>query len=623
MDSRVTKVFGENGAAELSSTSDPRLDLFFALVRDLPADRLCRLVNNCFTSSVVRSEEMAVDMFVLAFQTRDCRGGKGERSLFIKLFLELASRFPKTAVGILPLIPEYGYYKDLFLIAGHIIENDFETLLPISQAVLQLAADQLLKDLTAQPKDVSLLAKWAPREKSSQGSLARLLAEKMFPQSKTARAQYRKALSKLNASLGTVEVHMCSHAWDQIEPTAVPSLCLTRHRKAFLNEKLDSGPSRVQLETGNRFPDDKNRVACRTRVREALVSTGEKKLKGKQLFPHEITRLLMDYSSKSSLEMDIFNAQWQSIRTATEEALTAKRAETAGSETPSLENRVDLGKLVALVDVSASMSGIPMEVAIALGILVSELADPAFANRVITFDENPTWCTFEADASIADKVQIAQSAPWGGSTDFEKAMELILDVAVNAKLTPEEIPNLIVFSDMQFNEASSHTGYYSDPYWSDSSSPRQGGDSWETHHERIVRRFAEAGVKVCGKPYPAPEITYWNLRGNTVGFPVDANAPSVRMLSGFSPSLLKLMLSGESLDEMVIVGEEVVEDGEVVAVRKRAKVDPLSTLRKALDDPKYDKVRAILSDSSEGVLSTYNFVEPPPVHHEAEDGVVV
>ena len=36
--------------------------------------------------------------------------------------------------------------------------------------------------------------------------------------------------------------------------------------------------------------------------------------------------------------------------------------------------RYDLGKLVPLVDVSGSMGGTPMEAAIALGILVSELS---------------------------------------------------------------------------------------------------------------------------------------------------------------------------------------------------------------------------------------------------------
>ena len=49
-------------------------------------------------------------------------------------------------------------------------------------------------------------------------------------------------------------------------------------------------------------------------------------------------------------------------------------------------------------------------------------------------------------------------------------------------------------------------------------SPPCGTGSWETQHERIVRRFKETGLKVCGKEWPAPEMICWILRGDTAGF---------------------------------------------------------------------------------------------------------
>ena len=104
-------------------------------------------------------------------------------------------------------------------------------------------------------------------------------------------------------------------------------------------------------------------------------------------------------------------------------------------------------------------------------------------------------------------------------------------VGVEAKLQPEDIPDLIVFSDMQFDEARDQNG------------------AWETHQERIVRRFKEEGLKVCGKAWPAPHIIYWNLRGDTRGFPAQGDTENVTMLSGYSPSLMKLLLDGESLGE--------------------------------------------------------------------------
>jgi len=225
-----------------------------------------------------------------------------------------------------------------------------------------------------------------------------------------------------------------------------------------------------------------------------------------------------------------------------------------------------------------------MEVAIALGILVSELTAPAFANRMLTFESQPNWVKLEDGASIKEKVRATQSAPWGGSTNFEKALEKILDVCVCAKLHPSQIPDMIVFSDMQFDAA---MGY--------------GNRCWETQYERIVRRFAESGVQVCGKPWPAPRITFWNLRGNTHGFPVSADQPGVKMLSGFSPALLKLVLEGGEEDEEV----EVMVDGKKQT--KKVKATPLDTLRKCLDDGQYDPVREVLSASEEGVFASYSF----------------
>jgi hypothetical protein len=116
-------------------------------------------------------------------------------------------------------------------------------------------------------------------------------------------------------------------------------------------------------------------------------------------------------------------------------------------------------------------------------------------------------------------------------------------------------------------------------------------------HDLINRRFAKAGNEICGRPYGIPKIIYWNVRANTVGFPVQANAPNTQLLSGFSPSLLKLLLDGEPL-----ITEEVTSDGTVI----NKGITPEETLRKALDDKNYDSIRSILSESNEGLLSKYS-----------------
>ena len=239
----------------------------------------------------------------------------------------------------------------------------------------------------------------------------------------------------------------------------------------------------------------------------------------------------------STLEGNLMDVQWESMREGVRQAMATAAAareekvrEAAGEGTgladlaalkAALPKAIDLGKLVALVDVSGSMSGQPMEAAIGLGMLVSELSVPTFRDRVLTFESQPRWVDLSGCAKVADKVRQLQQAPWGGSTDFEAACEQILQAAERAKLSPDDIPDLIVFSDMQFDCARGSGCYYD--YLGG-----RGDTSWETHHERLVRRFAEVGRKVCGEPYAAPRIIYWNLRGNTAGYPVQADAPNTQ-----------------------------------------------------------------------------------------------
>ena len=148
--------------------------------------------------------------------------------------------------------------------------------------------------------------------------------------------------------------------------------------------------------------------------------------------------------SVSTVEADLLDAQWASMREGTltamakaaelrdvEVLLAAAPAAAAEGEAlgslaalqAALPKHVDLGKLVPLVDVSGSMSGTPMEVAIALGILVSECTAPAFRDRLLTFETRPSWVDLSDCTSLRTKVQKTQAAPWGGSTDFEAACE--------------------------------------------------------------------------------------------------------------------------------------------------------------------------------------------------------
>jgi hypothetical protein len=136
------------------------------------------------------------------------------------------------------------------------------------------------------------------------------------------------------------------------------------------------------------------------------------------------------------------------------------------------------------------------------------------------------------------------------STDFLKALDLLLDTAVTFNVPESSMPtHLFVFSDMQFNDASN------------TSRDGSGFKSLQTTFELLEKKYLAAG-------YTRPSIVFWNLRGDTKDYPVCKDIPNVSLVSGFSQSLVKLFSTG------------------VIAT-------PMKAMLHALDDKRYDPVEKI------------------------------
>ena len=225
-----------------------------------------------------------------------------------------------------------------------------------------------------------------------------------------------------------------------------------------------------------------------------------------------------------------------------------------------------LSNMIPLVDVSGSMSGTPMEVAISLGILISEVTHTSsFQNQFLTFSSNPKWHRLKPHSSLLEKVLDTREAEWGMSTDFSKALLCILDKCKKDEICAEEVAQmqLVVLSDMQFDAARSS---------------KYSKVSWETQYEELCRLYTEANSE-----YSVPGVIFWNLRGDTHDFPVQSNTPGVDLVSGFSPNMLKLFMNGERPQ------------------------DPWTTLRTALDATRYDAVRKVCATVQEKELEGYTY----------------
>ena len=123
---------------------------------------------------------------------------------------------------------------------------------------------------------------------------------------------------------------------------------------------------------------------------------------------------------------------------------------------------------------------------------------------------------------------------------------------------------------MGFDKASKHGGY--NAYTGSMSSYRHAVKTadHETHVQIARRAFVKQGDALFGdgKGWAAPTVVVWNLR-DLPDFQAKAKEEGVLQVSGWSPSLLKLL-----------------------ATRGVGAFNSEAILRIALDDPRYDPVRA-------------------------------
>lgn len=601
--------FGENGCPEFSDTGSDVLSLS-QLVRGGDPSSLC---DKLLSSSNVRDVS---DLIILTFVTRNIRGGKGEKDLSYAMFFSIWKHYPETAKRLLPLFAtQYGYWKDFLLMAEkaknlkkgdenrQLMDSILEESVKIMRAQLRsdleiVAAYEARKndtdgdvemkyedneDKTRSEKDygpkISLLAKWLPRENShfdkKLGFLKHFLKRDGTEQTAgvggwESRSQkaYRKQVAKLSSYLSLPEVFLSAQRADEINFQKMASRATFKLSTALLNETKDGSVRR---------PNDAKRQRCADLFVSHLLQEG---LKGATLMPDEIVAEILK-GNVSPLRAKVLDAQWKDLWKNVVEQVEAKAKEEGLDFDPS--------KMVPLSDVSGSMYGKPMEVSIAMGIGISEITHPAFRHMVLTFETRPQWHKLNPGDSIVQKVKSLHRAPWGGSTNFEAAYDRILEVCVKNRLAREDVPSLIVFSDMQFDVARGMYSYN-----------KRRTESMAPMHDFLRSKFAAIAKVLDWKDSDPTPIVYWNLR-NTGGHPVEKDTEGTVMLSGFSPSMLKLVMNGEALEDKEV---EVVEaDGTVR--KEKVRVTPSEVLRKALDDPLYDPVRAVLATSNEGVLEGY------------------
>lgn len=600
----ANKTVGTKGSDVYDSTGSALLDLSVLLVRGAEKEDVATLLSKVLSEGTTQADD---DAFVLAFQTRDIRGGKGERDLFMMLYQRLMTYRTAFAMRLLDFIPEYGCWRDVFELLKYsrkVFDTEY-----MKTNILSLVKDQLEKDEAnmAAGKSISLLAKWMPREGSEDDELAKFLATQLFP-SLTKVSQrmkaYRKRIAPLNKYLETTEVKMCAKDFASIEPSAVPGRCLAQHMKAFLNEKAPKRKGE-HVEAGLRHPDDADRMACREHFQEHLAKAakGEAKVHGAVTrYPHEVIKKVVSASrsryrpcycdSYDCIGCDTVNEVTSSER----DALIAvwndmvKKAKESGG----------LGRSIAMCDFSGSMQSsssnkdTPYWVSMAMGLLISELTSDEFKDTFMTFDSQPQWHHLPEGDIFTRVKSIAPHLAQGTSTDFQKALDQVLATLKAKRVRPGEEPkDLIVITDMNFDAAcGSHEASL---YTRNRYRHVVKTEGWQTHIQMARESFKRAGEDMWGEGsgWQPPRIVIWNVAATSKDFHAQKDEEGVIHLSGWSPSLFKVLTEEGAKVQTPMDALRVILDAD----RYQPIRDRLAELRKPVSCPFTTEVREEIRDA--------------------------
>lgn len=483
----------ENGAVALKSTKSGLLDAFSKLVTFREAEE--ETIIKTFNLAFAEDKELAMK---LLFYVRDIRGGQGERRVFRVIMNHLAKNKPEVVIKNLDNFAFYGRYDDLLCLLDT----------PVERYVLGLIKDTLEADVKSVDNGgvPSLMAKWLPSANGTKNT--RQVALKIVNSLNMSERTYRKTLSKLRRALDLVEIKIAENRYEDIDFSKLPSKAQMVYRELFMRKAQERYLAYLKE-----------------------LMTGKAKVNAGTLIPVDIVSKIMD-KNPSLAERYLYEAMWQNLPNY-------------------FEGRNETG--LCVVDVSGSMYGTPMAVAVSLGLYCADKCNGPFKNRFITFSRNPELVKVQGE-DIVDKVRNAQHANWGANTNFNKVLEIILDTAIKNHCSQEEIPNkLYVISDMQFDEA----------------------EGSNTLHRDWAKKFAEHG-------YEMPAIVYWNVRTSDCGmFQEDKNGINVAMIGGYSPVLFKNVIDGTQYEEVVD------EKGETVV---KQKIDPMTVMLATLQAERYDRV---------------------------------
>ena len=329
-----------------------------------------------------------------------------------------------------------------------------------------------------------LAAKWAARK----GPNAEWLRKGM---GLTPR-QYRKLIV---ANTNVVETLMCAKQWDSIDFGKLPSVAAARYQKAFWRNAKDSYEAYI-----------------------AGLQKGTEKINAGAVYPYDVVK------SAIAGKEAVANEQWKALPDYME-----------GSETRGILPVVDVsGSMTCKAGGYGSNSAVTcMDVAVSLGLYLSERNRGIFKDQFITFSGQPEM--IKVAGTLRQRINQMIKSDWGMNTNLEAVFRLILSSAVSGNVPESEMPDtVLILSDMQFDYATG-SGY--------------GVRGNPTSFEMIRNQYEKAG-------YQLPKLVYWNINAKA-GVPVEFDQSGAALVSGFSPAIMRSVIRAEQFTPEAVMNQTI------------------------------------------------------------------
>lgn len=487
------KTLTENGAVAYETSGKALTDFHFKLSHFRSARDID--IMKQFSSVFFEDPLTAVkDIFYIG----DVRQGIGERKVFRSCMMWLANNKPEICSAVIPYVGLYNRFDSLLCLL------DFRS---VRKDVVEYIRGQLDLDIKnkAAGKPISLLAKWLPSENaSSLGSLR--LARILINELGWSPRKYRKTLSDLRAYIDVVERKMSANRWKAIDYEGVPSKANLIYNSAFLRH--DEERRRSYLEK---------------------VKKGDAKINAKVLQPHEIVSKYVShgYCNGRPKTDDVLEQLWKNLPDKTVENILVVRD---GS-----------GSMMTRISGNTTC----LDVASALTIYMAERNSGSWKNKFVTFSSRPRIIDISNCETLRDKLVCVYNEDECSNTDIYKTMKLILETAVQNRISQEEMPGMIVIcSDMGFDPRYFNFG--------------------KTLFEEIIDEYEAAGYKM-------PKICFWNINARNInGVPLQRNDLGLILCSGFSVNIMDMFLSN--------------------------RLDPYEILLEQINSPRYDEIEEAVKD---------------------------